>query len=84
MNLSTLQIINTIPVNDVIREAYFFDQNSTIVVIFGQNSFIVANLTSNKQYFMPPIAATSFSADQGGSIFTCHNDMLYQYGIKFT
>ena len=84
MNLSNFQITNTIPVNDVIKEAYFFDASNTIVVVFGQNSFVVANLTSNKQYSMPALAATSYSADQDGSIFTCYNDMLYQQGINFT
>ena len=49
MNLSTFQIIQTIPVNDVIKDAYFFDVENTMVVVFGQNSFVVANLTSNKQ-----------------------------------
>ena len=84
MNLSTQQIINTIPVNDIIKEAYFFDLDSTIVVVFGQNSFVMANLTSNQQYSMPPITATSYAADQNGSIFTCHNNMIFQYGLNIT
>ena len=84
MNLSTFQVVHTIPVDDLIKEAYFFDVSNTIVVVFGESSFVVANLTSNRQYSMPPLAATSYSADQNGSIFTCHNDVLYQQGMNFT
>ena len=84
INLTTFQVINTIPVNDVILEAYFLDSTNTIVVVFCLNSFVVANLTSNKQYILPPISATSYAGDLDGSLFTCHNDVLHQISLTFT
>ena len=84
MNLSTFQIDNTIFINDIIHKAYFLDDTNTLIAVFCQHSFIIADITTNRTYSMPPIPFTSVSADHNSSIFTCVNNAIKHDRISFT
>ena len=74
INLVSFQVVHNISVLKIIKRAYFLDSTNTLVAIICSDAFIIADLSNNQLYAMPPFTATSYSADQNSSLFTCYNN----------
>lgn len=85
LNLTDYVVVHSVSINDTIHSAHFLDSSNTMMIVFGQSSTVIVNLTSNSFYFVPPIVATSYTTDRvNNSIFTCSNNVLEQLEVNFS
>ena len=58
LNLANYAVVYSVSINDTIHSAHFLDSANTMMIVFGQSSTVIVNLTSNILYTIPPIVAT--------------------------
>lgn len=84
LNLTNYAVVYSVSINDTIHSAHFLDSANTMMIVFGQSSIVIVNLTSNTFYAIPPIVATSYTTDRVNNyIFTCSNNVVEQLEVTF-
>ena len=79
MNLGNFEITNAIVSPGVVREAYFLDPESTIVMIIGTSNLIFKDLVLNREFSLSPKLATAYACDKNYHLYTCAFDIVEEF-----
>ena len=84
LNLTDFSIAHEIIVTDAVASAHFLNSSNDLVVIFGANTTIIVDLTTDIQYPLPFLQATDYTTDRDSNIFSCYDNVIQQLQVSFT
>ena len=78
LNTTDLSEVHSIPVSQSIFSAHFVNSSNELVIVFGQNTTFVVNLTSGTQYEIQHFYGAAHAADIDNNLFVCSNNIITQ------